>query len=96
MFALQFGSLDFNLYDACVETMCKSSLIPTDMELEEVTSGEEETLRPQVRERSASKKNFKKRHTRVSEDSVTAFETEYMRYLLWFSPIVGLFSGFPR
>ena len=51
--------------------MYKSSLIPTDMELEEVATGEEETaLRPQVRERSGCKK----RHIRVSEDSVTAFE----------------------
>ena len=54
--------------------MYKSSLILTDMELEEVTTGEEETLRPQVREQSGSKKNFKKSHNRVSEDSVTAFE----------------------
>lgn len=42
-----------------LETMYNSYLIPTDMELEEVTPGEEETLRPQVRKRSDSKKNFK-------------------------------------
>jgi len=39
--------------------MFKSNLISTDMPLEEVTTGEEETLRPQVRKRSGSKKNFK-------------------------------------
>ena len=73
--------------------MYKSSLIPTDMELEEVATGEEETaLRPQVRERSGSKKNFKKCHVRVSEDNVTAFENRvYAVSSLAFS---YCFSGF--
>jgi len=56
---------------------CKKYLISTDIPLEEGSTGEEETLRPQVRERSGSKiMSFKKRHILVSEDNINAFENQ--------------------
>ena len=61
------------------------------MELEEVTTGEEETLRPQVRERSGSKKYFRNSHIRVSEDSATTFQNQvYALFPLPLSPIARL------